>query len=164
MVGDSDMVPAGGVTNWSAMEMEQLRLALESSAVGKRVWAYMTPDGQFVRVDQTEQAQERHDETTQAKGDQPVIAEPPEQVLSDERLWITRKEAASMLHVGLSTLDFLSHEPGFPVALRKHRIVRFDRAEFVKWAREYGKHLQAPVPEPAPPEPPSRRSRRKSDG
>lgn len=73
-------------------------------------------------------------------------------------LWITREQAADMLQVGLSKLDQLSHEPGFPVAIRQHRMVRFNREEMVEWAKTYNKR-QLTVVEPETPPAPRRRRR-----
>jgi hypothetical protein len=101
----------------------------------------MGVQGRFERPRASGQAQERHVTSKRAKEGLPVIADlPGEKVSSDaDQLWITREQARAMLQVSMTRFDKLSHEPGFPVAIRGHRMVRFVREAFIAWAKEYGR-------------------------
>lgn len=82
--------------------------------------------------------------------------------LTDDRLLLTREEAADRLGIGLNKLDRWTWEPGFPVIREGTHFVRIHAGKLDAWVAARAGQLDYepdPEPEPAPPPPPPKRGR-----
>ena len=56
--------------------------------------------------------------------------------VAEEPILLTRRQAADLLQIGLTTLDKWAKESDFPI-IRGHRLARIPRAELEEWVRRY---------------------------
>ena len=75
------------------------------------------------------QPRRRHGTSKQSDGGQPMT-------VADEPILLTRKQAAELLQIGLTTLDKWSREPDFPI-IRGHRLARIPKDELVEWVKRF---------------------------
>jgi len=75
--------------------------------------------------------------------------------------YLTRKQAAALVHVSTWTIDAWAREPDFPMWRLSARTRVIPREEFVAWLKEYSARLANPLtPKPEPPASRSMRGRR----